>query len=125
MQTTQLQVIIRQLQISAAAPVEKNGVVKQTTGVSFIDKINSASITVGGELSQEKVDQALNNLIASSADRRKAAYKLVTKQPEADPHRQRKHLIPARSLMDHMYVCESEDYELYVKTVKLINLIER
>ena len=63
---------------TAAAPVEKNGVVKQTTGVSFIDKINSASITVGGELSQEKVDQALNNLIASSTDRRKAAYELVT-----------------------------------------------
>lgn len=108
---------------TAAAPVEKNGVVKQTTGVSFIDKINSASITVGGELSQEKVDQALNNLIASSTDRRKAAYELATKQPEADSTQTEKAFDSSKVIDGHMYVCESEDYELYVKPSNLSILL--
>lgn len=101
-----------------ANPVENNGIVKQTTGVGFIDKINPSSIPVEG-MTQEKVDAALNYLVASSSDRRKAAYEAATKEPAADTSLTEKAFDSSKVIDGHMYVCESEDYELYVEPSSL------
>ena len=60
-----------------------DGIVKNKTGVDFIDKINPTAISTDG-MTQEGVDTALNYLIASTADRQKVAYAKATEEPQAD-----------------------------------------
>lgn len=91
-----------------------NGAItKEKTGITFIDKINSSSLPTDN-ITQEDVDKALENLIASESQRRQSAYEAACEEPEADASLESSKVFDADKVIDgHMYVCESSEYELY------------
>lgn len=98
------------------AATNTNGITKKETGVGFIDKINPSALSTDG-MTQEKVDTALNYLVASTAERRAMAYEMAKKEVvsntslEADD----KVFDTTKTIDGHLFVTESTDYELYVE----------
>lgn len=100
---------------TTALNANSSGLVKNETGIGFIDSINPSSIATEG-MTQEDVDNALDYLIASTADRRQMAYEAATEKPVADSSLTSDDIFDAKKTIDgHMYVCESTEYELYVE----------
>ena len=100
-----------------------DGIVKNKTGVDFIDKINPTAISTDG-MTQEGVDTALNYLIASTADRQKVAYAKATEEPQADTSLESDDIFDASKVIDgHMFVAEAGGYELYAEPESLSILI--
>lgn len=97
---------------------DSNGIVKNETGVAFIDKMKPSALSTDG-MTQEAVDEALNYLVASSSERRKLSYEKATKKPVADTTQKEKAFDSSKVIDGHMYVCESSDYELYVEPSSL------
>lgn len=106
-----------------AEPVpDANGIYKKKTGVEFIDKIGSSIPTDGMTL--EAVEEALDYLVAPTAERKKLAYNYATQKPEPNSDLKSDNVFDAEKTIDkHMYVCEAGDYELYVKPETLSVII--
>ncbi len=102
--------------------VNSEGIVKNPTGVGFIDKINPTSLKVTG-LDQSKVDYALNYLVASTADRRRMAFENASLQPAADSSVETDKFDSSKVIDEHVFVTESGDYELYLKESNLSIII--
>lgn len=99
-----------------------NGIAKKETGIAFIDKINPSAIPTDG-MTQESVDEALNYLVASSADRRQMSYEAAMKEPAADAALESDVFDSGRVIDGHMFACEAGNYELYVEQETLSIII--
>lgn len=88
-------------------------IVKEKTGIAFIDKINSSSLPTDN-ITQADVDEALNYLIATQSKRRQLAYEMACEEPEADDTLKSDKVFDADKVIDgHMFVTEAAGYELY------------